>query len=80
MNYWKTLHSHAGQITIHVTGKLLLGFSGRLSVWVFKLSCDDSGDGATIGEQFEQAAQVEQVEQSECDDVDRREEGIGQRW
>ena len=47
---------------------------------MFKLSCDDSGDRATIEEQFEQAAQVDQVEQGECDDVDRRKEDIGQRW
>ena len=79
MNYLQTLNSLTGQITVHVTGKLLLGFSGWLSAWVFKLSCDDAGEGASMTEQFEQATQGEQIEQGECDDADRGEVDSGQR-
>ena len=49
------MNSQVEYIT-HVTGNLLLGFSVRLSVRVFKLSCDEAGDRVSLEEQVDLAA------------------------
>ena len=55
-----------------------MGFSGRLSVWVFKLSCDEAGERASLEEQVELAAWGECNElRRESDDADKGEEDYG---